>query len=164
MHKVDPEVGPDFLPTLIPLHWSSYSVLFLWERDPLVIGLLVGGGVGGGGHIRIPPSHAVIGMAVGLEGPCGQLRSVFRALRPLLHALPIFGSLPHHLTGVGVYQHSSRGVSGLIHYSYHLPGVLLQSKKVKEVRKDVKILLKQACLHQRDQAVFSVEVCRQELY
>ena len=56
----------------------------------------------------------------------------------------------HNLTGLSVYRHSSRVVSGLTHHAHHLEDVCINNNTVKEFHKDVKILLEVERLNPSD--------------
>ena len=75
VQKVNPEVGKIFLSSLTPHHWAHGSCQRCWEGDPIGL-VLPGGGL-------LPPSHAMLDLAVFQQQPRGYPHITLWSLHPL---------------------------------------------------------------------------------
>ena len=115
---------------LTPLHRSLNYILCIPERNLVFMGILGGGWGGGGGHILIPLTYVVLGLAVHLKGPRVQIFSSVRAIKALSQLIPICWPLPLHPEFVHLYKHSAWGMSRLENHTYQIAYVCPQADMV----------------------------------
>ena len=99
VHEVDPECTPDQVPPWESPHRAICGACCTCEGDPLCPGIIQGVGVC---VPQVTLVYPVLGIPMGVQGPCRKFRISLGVAEPMTDPLPEVMYLPHHPKAIGI--------------------------------------------------------------